>query len=159
MRAPLRRSQLVHLMRPPLPRRHSRQYLPAMLRVLARQIGTIILALGVVLGGVVPAWAMPPHAAIQKMATMQVAVGHDEPQMADCAAKMAGPLQHKHPANNCCKDMGFACPMSSGSTAGLTQSASPILLSISVFRTIIPRDLSQNGILTRPALPPPISRI
>ena len=132
--------------------------LAAMLTRLVRQIGAMILALGVILSGIVPAGAMPsmpPHddAATPGMSAMMPGMT----MAGDCTTMTTRSLPSKgapckSPDNNGCAAVCSACAL----PAVLLNEAMPISLLLGRNRGTFAYDVNRKDISTPPALPPPI---
>jgi hypothetical protein len=127
---------------------------PAMsARPFARQIVTLVLALGIFLSGAAPGWAMP-------------GMGGKGSVSAGMAMTMSGMAMQ----NACTPDRGtpnknVPCKSSDGGCAVCTacavqvavlQQSHPVRLLLHGHEAVFPQDVNRNGIAILPALPPPI---
>lgn len=122
-----------------------------------RRILTAILALGIVLSGAAPSWAMPFAQAQKKDATLASMTMPGTAMRSDCMAMMAKSTSQKN----------MPCKNPDGSCAAVCMScALPIAL---LAESLVPMlghdsdgnftsDVNRNGVSSPPALPPPILR-
>ena len=125
-------------------------------RLLSRRIATLVLALGVFLGGAAPSWAMP---GAPVKSSVPAGMSMMMPGMAmqnDCMASMERGAPSKGAP---CKNADISCGMCTVCAISVTlfQTSSPVQL-ISDDEAPIPQDASHNGIAVLPPLPPPILR-
>lgn len=119
-----------------------------MLARLARQIGTLVLAFGIILGAVGPSWAgmNPSHKAAMVMVKMQ----------GDCMGMAKKQTNNKQMP---CDGTGCGCCLC-GTCA--TPSANDVALSVHLLERSsengIGDDVFLKGIVAPPTLPPPILR-
>lgn len=123
-------------------------------RLFPRRLITLVLALGVFLGGAAPSWAVP---GMPGKATMPTSMAMKVPGMQiDCMATMGKVAPVK---NAPCKstDSGCAVCTTCALPVVLFQGSSPIQLLHRGQRIALPRTVNRNGIAVLPALPPPIT--
>jgi hypothetical protein len=124
------------------------------IRVLARHIATLVLALGVFLGGAAPSWAMLSMSGTDSMpAGMAMTMPGMVMQNAHSPSLEKGTSQKDTPCkgSNACCAICAACAL----PVALIQDTSSIVLSGG--QTVpFPEDVNRNGLAILPALPPPI---
>ena len=125
-------------------------------RLFSRRIATLVLALGVFLGGAAPSWAMP---GAPDKSSMPAGMSMTMPGMAmqnDCVASMVRGTPSKGAPS---KNADISCGVCTVCAISVTlfQASSPVQLS-SGNEHMIPQDPSHSGIAVLPSLPPPILR-
>lgn len=131
----------------------------AMLNRLARQVGIVVLALGVFLSGTAPGWAM--SSMLPGKATTSASMSAAMPGMAmqtDCMTMMAKTTPAKNaPCKNpggCCAAVCTSCALPIAAIGETT----PLLMLRDGDEGMLAYDVNRSGISTPPALPPPILR-
>lgn len=132
----------------------------AMLTRLARQLGIIVLALGVFLSGMAPAWATPSTSPSKD--TTFAGMSMTTPGRAmqnDCMSVMAKNTPAKHvpckSSGNCCAAVCTSCAVL---IAAIDETAAPLMLRDGD-ENAFAYDVNCSGISNPPALPPPILRV
>ena len=125
-------------------------------RLFARRFAALVVALGVLLGGAAPSWAVPT---LQANRAMPAGMAMSMPGMQmqkDCMAKM-----DKSTSNNGmpCKNMNGSCVICTvcALPVVLAQASSAVQLLSRNERTMFAHEVNRNGIDILPALPPPIA--
>ncbi len=130
----------------------------AMFNRLARQFATLVLALGVFLGGAAPSWAMPGMAAGN--GSMPAGMAMTMPGMAMKNDRATTPDRGMPAKNAPCKNTDGSCAVCTACAvpAVLLQQTSLALLLVGGREIVFALDVNHNGIAVLPALPPPILR-
>jgi hypothetical protein len=125
-------------------------------RLLTRQIATLVLALGVFLGAAAPSWAVPSmpgdDAMPSGMSMMMPGMA-----MQNCCNPTA---ERGAPNKNApCKNIDGGCALCTacGLPIALLSEASLAELLYRSGETVFTHNVNRNGIATPPALPPPIA--
>ncbi|MBI1331205.1 MAG: hypothetical protein GC166_15015 [Alphaproteobacteria bacterium] len=129
----------------------------AMFTRLARRFAVLFLALGVLLSGVAPSWAMPGMAGQGSPAgTMMAGMGMPGMDMpSSCMTAYDKGVSGKTiPCKN--TDGGCAVCTSCAVPAVMLEQTSPVRLLVRDREVVFTRDVNRNGIAVPPALPPPI---
>ncbi len=126
---------------------------PTMFQRLAHQVVTLVLALGISLGGIAPSWAA---AALGGKSSSPAAMAMSMPGMVMQSAYMGSP--DKSMPGKPCKNMDSSCAMCTGCAiqTALLQETSFVRLLVRGYKTALPQDANRDGIAVVPALPPPI---
>ena len=125
-------------------------------RLFPRRIATLVLALGVFLGGAGPSWAMP---GAPDKGSLPAGMSMMMPGMAIQNDRIAS-MERGTPSKGApCKNGDTGCGMCTVCAISVTfyQASSPVQL-ISDDEAAIPQDASHSGIAVLPPLPPPILR-
>ena len=123
-------------------------------RLFPRRFITLVLALGLFLGGAAPSWAVP---SMPGKATMPTGMAMMMPGMQiDCMATIGkgAPVKNvpcKSTDNGCAVCTACALPVV------LLHESSPVQLLYRGERAAFPHIANRNGIAVLPALPPPIA--
>ena len=125
-------------------------------RLFARQIVTLVLALGIFLSGAAPSWAMPGMAGKGSMPS-SMSMAMPDMAMNTCLATSDRGTPNK---NAPCKSTDSSCAVCTACAVpvAVLQQSSPVRLLLHGHDAVFPQDVSRNGIAVLPALPPPILR-
>lgn len=125
-------------------------------RTFGRQFAALIVALGVMLSGSAPAWAVPAVTGMNTMPGMSMALPGTTMQNACMATPDKGSPAKQAP----CKNSDSSCATCAGCAinVGLPQAFSSVGLLYRDIDGVFASDVNPDGIALLPALPPPIVR-
>jgi hypothetical protein len=120
-------------------------------QVFGRQIATLFVALGILIGGIGPSWAVPAASGTDSHSVMTMTV-------ADMPMPCAEMMKKSSPAKQMpCNESGSSCAVCVACAINITpQGFSPIALFYQGEISAVSRDANRNGVATAPPLPPPI---
>jgi hypothetical protein len=125
-------------------------------RLVTRQVATLVLALGVFLGAAGSSWAIPSMAGEDSMPT-GMSLMMPGMAMQNCCNSTA---ERGTPSKNApCKNTDGGCALCTacGLPIALLQESSLAELLYRSSETVFMHNVNRNGIATLPALPPPIA--